>query len=117
MDADVAQLHGLTGRKKVDRPVFDETSGGRMRFLRHEHRYSVFPGKNINAADMIIMLVGDEDAPQFGQRKSKPAHPFHDLFCAHARVDQNGILVIFKIIAVAVTAGRDRSNFQNTFFL
>jgi hypothetical protein len=77
----------------------------------------MFPGKNVNSADLIGMLVGDEDAPQFGQRNPWPGHPLHDLLCAHACVDQNGILVIFNIIAVAVAAGSDRSNFQNTFSL
>ena len=88
-----------------------------MRLLRHKDRHGLFPGKNVNAADMIGMLVGDEDAPQFGQRKPEPGHPLHDLLRAHACVDQNGIIVIFKIIAVAVTAGSDRGNFHNTFFL
>jgi hypothetical protein len=65
----------------------------------------VFPAKNIHAADVIGMLVGYEYAPQSGQRKPEPRHPFHYLSGAYAGIDKNGIIVIPQIITVAITAG------------
>jgi hypothetical protein len=83
--------------------------------LRQENLHPGFPGEDIAAVNMIVVLVGNEYAPQFGQRKPEPVHPFDNLFAAHARVDQYGVVAFFQIIAVAVAAGRQRSNFQNPF--
>jgi hypothetical protein len=61
--------------------------------------------------------VGDKYAPQLGWRKPEPGHPFHDLPGADTGIYKNGIIVISNIIAVAITSGSYRCNFQNNFFL
>jgi len=63
-----------------------------------------FLQKNINAADVIGMLVGYEYAPQLRQREPEPRHPFNNLPGAYAGIDKNGIIVILQIITVAIAA-------------
>jgi hypothetical protein len=65
----------------------------------------MFPAKNVNAANMIGMLVGYEYAPQLVQRESEPCQPFNDLPGADAGIDKNGIIVIPEIITVSIAAG------------
>jgi hypothetical protein len=89
----------------IEQCIADDTSIGHISLFSHENRNSVFPAKNIDTADVIRMLVGYEYAPQPGQRKPQPCHPFNYLPGADAGIDKNGIIVIAKIITVAVTAG------------
>jgi hypothetical protein len=72
----------------------------------------MFPGKGLQAKDVVIVFVGNEDGSYIGKGKAKPYHSF---FCFHARqscIHQHGVGIGSNIITIPVAAGIKRGDVQ-----
>lgn len=104
IDIDCANLHLSAGRKEIQEWVMDCLTVRRIGFLRDEDRNGKSSAKHIDAANMIGVFVRDKYPPHLGHGYTKVGHSSDDLFTADACIDQNGIMIIFQIITVAVAS-------------